>query len=237
MERSNLGSHELLTFDSLPSTSTYLRENSLPIGTVVRAHSQSTGRGRRGNSFHSAEGGLYFSISLPRKMADEDMWAVTFMAAVAVCDAIESYGGCPKIKWVNDIFIGDKKVCGILSEVREDCLILGIGVNVKNTLSAEIRDIATTLEDEGISADADTLLSDILKGLDESFAHYDIHGTVEKYRGRCMLTGRNITYSENGEKKYALAVGIADNGNLICEKDGVTFTLHSGEVFEVRSNK
>ena len=238
MKKSNICGHGLLVFDSLPSTSDYIRENDTQAGAVVRALTQSAGRGRRGNSFISREGGLYFSMKLPRSMPDEDMWAVTFMAANAVCDAISLHGGDPRIKWVNDVYISDKKVCGILCEVRADHIILGVGVNVEKTdLPEEIAHIATTLEDAGIHITADRLLEDVIKYFDVSFAQFDLRETVEKYRRRCMLIDRDIIYTENGEKKQARAIGIADNGNLLCEKDGMTFALHSGEVHTVRRER
>ena len=224
-----------ITFDNLPSTSTYLRENDLPIGTLVRAHTQSAGRGRRGNGFSSEAGGLYFSLSLPRSMPDAEMWAVTFMAANALCDTLEQYGARPKVKWVNDIYINERKVCGILCEVMADRLILGIGVNVENDLPAELAESATTLRAEGVEVKADALLDGIVSSLHGYIDGWDIPEALKRYRSRCMLTGRQITYTENGVRRTATAVGIADNGNLICTRDGNTFTLHSGEVFAVRS--
>ena len=235
MKRNDCSGHTLLTFTSLPSTSDYLRENEVSLGTIVRAISQSAGRGRRGNSFSSMEGGLYFSMKLPRSMPDTDMWAVTFMAANAVCDAIALHGGAPQIKWVNDVYLGERKVCGILCEVRADHIILGVGVNVeKIDFPEEISRVATTLADEGIRITAEKLLFDIIERFDESFAQFDVQETVEKYRRRCMLPGRDITYTENGVKKYARAVDIADNGNLLCERDGESVILSSGEVHTVR---
>lgn len=233
--KGKLCGHDLLTYDLLPSTSDYLKENDLPIGTVVRAHAQSAGRGRRGNGFSSLEGGLYFSVSLPRSMPDSQMWAVTFMAANALCDVI---GERALIKWVNDVYIDGRKVAGILTEVRPDRLILGVGINVKKVdLPPEIKETATSLEECGINKTADAVLEGFFEHFDRYFDIRDVGDALERYRTRSLLTGKEITYTENGERKSAWATGIADNGNLICEKDGATFTLSSGEVFEVRSNK
>lgn len=235
MEKSNICGHPALIFDELPSTSTYLREKGEPAGTLVLARSQSAGRGRRGNSFYS-RGGLYFSVKLPRSMPDSEMWAVTFMAANAVCDAIAELGGKPAIKWVNDVYLCGRKVCGILCEVREDSMILGIGVNLKHTdFPEEIADTATTLEDEGIDVSAQSLCEGIIGHFDRAFEGWLIPEALEKYRARCFLTGKEITYTENGERKYARVTGIADNGNLLCEHEGEKITLHSGEVFGVRN--
>ncbi len=238
MLTSNISGHTVLTFTELPSTSTYLRENCLPAGTVVRAVTQSAGRGRRGNSFSSGEGGLYFSVKLLRSMPEDEMWAVTFMAANAVCDAIAEQGGEPLIKWVNDVYLGGRKVCGILCEVRNDHLILGMGVNVKKThFPPEVAEVATTLEDEGIRVSAEELFVGIIGHFDRAFDRWNLTDTLEKYRSRSMLTGKDVTYTENGEKKYARVTGIAHNGNLLCEKDGESFALSSGEVHTVRTHK
>jgi len=233
VKKSNIREHVLLTFRCLPSTSDYLRENDPPMGVIVRAESQSAGRGRRGNSFLSPSGGLYFSMKLPRSMPDEEMWAVTFMAANALCDAI---GKDAAIKWVNDVYIGERKVSGILTEIRADCIILGVGVNVKKVdLPAKIAPIATSLEENGIRITADELLDGFIRHFDKYFEQWDIPAVLGSYRSRSLLTGKEIRYTENGEVKYATALGIADNGNLICRQEGKSFTLSSGEVFAVRS--
>ena len=236
MEKSSIGSHPALIFGELPSTSTYLRENDEPVGTLVLARSQSAGRGRRGNGFYS-EGGLYFSVKLPRSMPDGEMWAVTFMAANAVCDAVAELGLRPEVKWVNDVYLGGKKLCGILTEVRQDCLILGIGVNLKRAdFPCEIADTVAALEDEGVTVTADALCESIISRFDRAFEGWQIPETLEKYRSRCFLLGRDITYVENGERRCARVTGIADNGNLLCERDGEQLALHSGEVHTVRGS-
>lgn len=233
MKSSNLRSHTLLTFDLLPSTSDYLKENDLPTGTIVRANAQSAGRGRRGNGFLSQAGGLYFSVKLPRSMADGEMWAVTFMAANALCDVI---GEQSSVKWVNDVYIDGRKVAGILTEVRPDSIILGVGVNVKNVeMPPELKETAVSLEEKGIDMTADAVLEGFFAHFDSYFDGWDIPLALEKYRPRSLLTGKEIRYTENGEIKYAKALGIADNGNLICQRDGETFTLSSGEVHTVRN--
>ena len=233
MKTSRIGPFSCLTFDCVDSTSTLLREGDFPHYTVVRALSQTAGRGRRGNPFISPAGGLYFSVKLPRPMVDSEMWAVTFMAANALCDAI---GGRAAIKWVNDIYIDGGKVAGILTEVRADALIVGVGVNVKSVaMPDEIAQSATSLERAGIDITAEELLYCFFEHFDNAFVGWNIPLTLEKYRKRSLLTGKEIRYTENGVKKYATALGIGDNGNLICQRDGKTFALSSGEVFAVRS--
>ncbi|MBO4422670.1 MAG: biotin--[acetyl-CoA-carboxylase] ligase, partial [Clostridia bacterium] len=98
-------------------------------GTVVIAGAQTGGRGRLGRSFFSPEGGVYMSLIL--RPAFDDYTIITPAAAAAVCRALERLGfGC-RIKWVNDIYLSDKKVCGILTEadVAAGWAVLGIGIN------------------------------------------------------------------------------------------------------------
>ena len=110
----------------IPSTNQYLKQKGIEEeyeeGSVVVAESQSAGKGRRGRHFYSpGKCGLYMSVLLkPKKTAQESL-KITAAAAVAVCRAVEkvckvSLG----IKWVNDLYLGEKKVCGILTEAVSD---------------------------------------------------------------------------------------------------------------------
>jgi BirA family biotin operon repressor/biotin-[acetyl-CoA-carboxylase] ligase len=134
----------------------------IPYGSVIIADEQTAGRGRRGRAFYSpAAGSVYLSFILKPAAALENSLLVTIMAAVSVCRAIERVAGDaqrPEIKWVNDIFIGGKKICGILTEAVSDVesgsietLVLGIGVNI-NVPAAEfpedVRDAVGSLRIE-----------------------------------------------------------------------------------------
>ena len=131
-----------LYFEELDSTNSYLKEmaaKGAQEGTIIIANRQSAGRGRLGRSFFSPEEkGIYMSILLRPDISLERAVLITSMAAVAVAEAIEQVSGIQtKIKWVNDIFLNKKKVCGILTEAGIDAetgtleyAVLGIGVNV-----------------------------------------------------------------------------------------------------------
>ena len=112
-------------FEELDSTNRYLKElaakDARP-GTVIIANRQSAGRGRLGRKFFSpGEKGIYMSILLRPDIPLERAVLITSMAAVAVARAIERVSGIEaKIKWVNDIFLKGKKVCGILTEAGID---------------------------------------------------------------------------------------------------------------------
>ena len=111
----------LEVYDCVDSTNTLLKKQAdegAPHGRVIIAREQTGGRGRMGRSFHSPRGtGLYISILLRPEMPPESVLLVTPMTAVAVCQALDS-AQCPtpRIKWVNDIYVGGKKLAGILTE-------------------------------------------------------------------------------------------------------------------------
>ena len=142
---------------SLPSTNTALKAmaaDGAPEGTVLIAGEQTAGRGRMGRSFYSPpDSGLYLSLLLRPDMSAVEATRLTACAAVAVAETIEALSGREaQIKWVNDILVDGRKVCGILTEASVDCengmmrhVIIGIGVNThvpKTDFPEELRSIA-----------------------------------------------------------------------------------------------
>ena len=125
----------IIKLDVTPSTSTYAKENSssLPLPSLIIADKQTAGRGRRGNSFYSPENtGLYMTLLLE---VSNPIPLITPATAVSICRVIEEkFNLEPKIKWVNDIFLNDKKICGILSECftanGKTMVAIGIGINL-----------------------------------------------------------------------------------------------------------
>ena len=107
-------------------------------GYLLISRSQTKGKGRLGRSFFSPDStGIYMSLLLRPKCKAEETTLITTAAAVAVCRSLEKAGVNPQIKWVNDIFVNDKKVCGILAEAGfnagtpcPDYVVLGVGINM-----------------------------------------------------------------------------------------------------------
>lgn len=208
--------------------------------SVVIADRQTEGRGRRGKSFFSPPGsGLYMSILLKPRFKATEAYLITAAAAVAVCRAIEK---CnlkvkPEIKWVNDVYISGKKVCGILTEASVDFesgnpeyAILGIGINLftdKNDFPQELENIAGSVFDQKIS---DNLRNNFAAAvLNEFFDIYDDKETkfIEEYKARSLLTGKRVT-SLMGD---GTVEGITDRAELILKKDdGEIVLLSAGEV-------
>ena len=152
---------ELHCLDTIDSTNTYAKKLALSgaaDGTVVIANNQTAGRGRMGRSFQSPrDKGIYLSVLLRPALTPDKLMPVTAMAGVAVCNAVEQVCGVrPGLKWPNDPVIGNRKLCGILTEVslegetgRVQYLVLGIGINVSHTqedFSPDVAQIATSLE-------------------------------------------------------------------------------------------
>jgi len=226
--------------ESLDSTNTYLKELSKEASTktVVIANTQTKGRGRTGNSFFSPEGGLYMSILLPFEPEfQKTPGLVTAFAAVSVCRAIEKITDkSPKIKWVNDIYLENKKICGILTEATSDKnIILGIGINIippENGFPDDIKNKAGSLFlKRDVPKDIKSILAaGIINNLINTISDKKYSSYTEEYKKRSMLTGKKVSYLKNNVEKHGIVLGIDDNLHLLINNDGNTETLSSGEI-------
>lgn len=229
------------------STNRYLKELAAagaPEGTVIIAEKQSAGRGRLGRIFFSPEEkGIYMSILLRPEIELQRSVLLTSMAAVAVARAIERVSGVKaQIKWVNDIFLNKKKVCGILTEagihMEKSCLdyaVVGIGVNVGvMEFPEELKEIATSVSNEcGFAVSKEVLIDEILKELEQWYPTLWDGSFLEESKKRSVLLGKDILVldvSAEGGSYPAKAVDINELGNLVIERNGVTEVLNSGEV-------
>lgn len=217
----------------IPSTSTYARENAhtLPLPSLIIADKQTAGRGRRGNSFYSPENtGLYMTLLFE---ASAPIPLITPAAAVAVCTVIEkNFGISPKIKWVNDVFLDGKKICGILSEcftVNDKTLIaLGIGINLTTEDFPENLPNAGSL---GINCEKEKLAKDIAEFMLDYVDKPDEENVILQYRNRLFVIGRSIEFCENNIRYSATVKDINSQCNLIVElSDKTEKVLSSGEI-------
>lgn len=210
-------------------------------GTVILAEEQTEGRGRLGRSFYSpAQTGIYMSIILKPQKSLNDFLLITVAAAVGVCRVIKKLTDKkPQIKWVNDIFLDNKKICGILTEAVSnfeigmvESVILGIGINIKtneNQFPEELREIAGSLFSEGITRNqiAAEIINEIMK-LSENLEDKTL---IEEYKKYSLVLGKIISYNKNGEIYTAKAIDINNQGNLVVENEqGETYIIQSGEV-------
>lgn len=215
---------------------------------VFIADGQTNGRGRLGRSFISEGGvGIYLSILTRADSTDSSLAVgITTYAAVTASRVIERMTGLsPEIKWVNDIYLGKKKLAGILTQGVVDpttgrltATVMGIGINILGEPPKELADIATTLEAEYKKAGLDSPTPeriDIAAGIIEEYLrHLDRVGTSEtadEYRSRSFLIGRSVTVHTPTASYPALVTGIDDECHLLLRHpDGTTSSLSTGEV-------
>lgn len=232
---------------SVTSTNTIAKElaaRGVSEGTVIIAHEQTEGRGRMGRSFYSPkESGIYLSIILRPKLSIEDSLLITTCTAVAVAKAIEQIGGVQaRIKWVNDIFIGDKKVCGILTEASLnfesgglEYAVVGIGINISTSaFPDDISHIAGSIftdkpKENPVSS---MLVAQLLNNMAEMTANLADRKYLEEYRCRSFLIGKDICVLKGSSNVIpAVAIDIDDKARLVVEyEDHTREALLSGEV-------
>ncbi len=237
---------KITVFDTLESTNRTARElaKSNNGEQVIIARSQTGGRGRMGRSFFSPDGGLYMSLLLyPDMMASAGVM-ITAAAAVAVARAIDSAAGTKsEIKWVNDVYLGGKKVCGILTEAQTrsdgsiEYAVLGIGINLVAPDGGFPEDIAgragavfDTLTDDADNKLAATVINEFTNIMRGGF---DKAGFLDEYRSRSCVIGHAVDVMRiaDGEATPAFAVGIDDDCRLIVRfANGTEEALGSGEV-------
>ena len=234
-------------YKSLESTNKTAKEMAVagaPHGTVIISDRQTMGRGRYSRSFFSPSGGLYMSIVLrPEVLHFENPTLVTGFAAVSVCEAIESISKkVPQIKWVNDIFIDGKKVCGILTEAVTDFesggldwVVIGIGINVHTRTEEfpnELQSVATSIyPDENISGVRNKLSAEIINRILCFETTPNEAEIFEKYKKRLMILGKEITVIQNQTEYRATAIDVDSVGHLIVKNEkGEIITLFSGEI-------
>ncbi len=231
---------------SVSSTNTLAKEMAAQgavEGTVLIALEQTEGRGRMGRSFYSpSSSGIYFSIILRPKLKLEDSLLITTATAVAVSQAIETVAGVKSgIKWVNDIYLGDKKVCGILTEASLnfesgslEYAIVGIGINIDtNDFPEDISHVAGALFSQKPTGSPITsiLVAEVLNNMAKCMNTLTDKAYLDEYRRRSFLIGKDILVLKGKETLYAKAIDIDDQARLVVEYEDKTIeALNSGEV-------
>ncbi len=209
---------------------------------LIIARSQTAGRGRMGRSFLSPEGGLYFSFLFHPEGSASESLSITVAAAVAAARAIDLLaGGQSQIKWVNDIYRGGRKVCGILTEAKLGAggrvcyAVLGIGVNLippSGGFAPEIADRAGALFPPG--TDTSAIRPSLAAAIVNEFERIRQTGEdfLSEYRERSLLPGREIlVLRPDGQEIPAVAEGIGDDFSLLVRyADGRREALSSGDV-------
>ena len=231
---------DISVFSSVTSTNTILKEmaeQGAKEGTVIIAEEQTAGRGRTGKQFYSPKGtGIYISILLRPDIPAEESLFLTTSAAVATARAIEDVSDKRAlIKWVNDIYLEDKKTCGILTEGafnvetgKLDYAIVGIGINVcipDGGFPDNIKYIATAIFDKQTDSinKRSILIANLLDYFMEYYKDFKSKSYVKEYIERSMIIGKTITVIEGSKTSVAKAIDIDKNCRLKVQfEDGTT---------------
>lgn len=239
---------QVLCFDALPSTNSFLKELSRQgeeRDTLCLALSQTKGRGRLGRTFDSQPGmGLYLSLLLHPRIPPEKILPATGLAAVAAARGVESASGLSAgIKWMNDLISNQKKLCGILAELDASPegslrgLIMGVGINIhqkRENFPQELRDTATSLALEGHPASLLPLAAAVggeLLRLPMLLEKGEYEEYAKEYRRRCVTLNKEVLLVKNGTSAPAYALDIDEGfGLLVRRPDGTAETITMGEV-------
>lgn len=239
---------DLRCLEEIDSTNSYLKREALlgaAHGTVAVANHQTAGRGRRSRGFVSPpDKGVYLSMLLRPQLPPSALICTTGMAAVAVCNAVERTAGVrPGIKWTNDLVLGGKKLCGILTELSvegetgmAESLIIGAGVNVsqdREDFGPEVAEIATSLALEGYRVSRSALAAAMIEEL--SHLSDALGGNTEKwvdaYRRDCVTLGKTVRLLWSEGQREAAALDVDNQfGLMVRFPDGSETVVRTGEV-------
>jgi len=245
---------KIIYLEEVDSTNNYAKTiaaEGCEEGTVVLAESQTCGRGRLGRSWSSApKTGIYMSVVLRPAIAPEDVQVMTIAASVAVVSAIKKVTGIDAgIKWPNDIILGAKKVCGILTEMnsemeRVNFLVLGIGMNVNqeaDDFTGELRETATSLKafalEEGLHIKSfcrSELIRELLlelEGLYDMVVRGSTKEIIDEWKKHSVTLGKQVKVKGRNFEYRGIAVDITGDGRLSVKcDDGIIREVLSGEV-------
>jgi len=187
------------------------------VGLVVVADEQIKGRGRLDREWISPAGGLYFSAVFKNRND------ISLLAGVAVAKTLQEFGINAKIKWPNDIIVGEKKIAGILVEIFREYAIVGVGVNMKEPPLPT----ATSVSEQGMSISKDELL-------ERTIENFGTANVFEEYRRLSATIGRNVRVEMVNGSVEGVARDIDEHGRLILECNGEIKKIASGDCIHLR---
>lgn len=235
---------KILIYEEIPSSNVKAKElalNGEKEFTVVIAKRQTQGKGRLGRKFISdSENGLYMSIIFKPDLSPANCVDITVLTAVAVLEAIkETSQAFPKIKWINDIYINDRKVCGILAEStcennKLTNVIVGVGINItppKNGFDKEIQDIATSIFEKTTPENYKEMLC--AKIIDNIIYHYNNMNKkayMATYKEYSNIIGKEVDVYVGNEIIQGIAIDINEKAELVVKtKNNDICVFNSGE--------
>jgi len=225
------------------------RQDQLVLPMLILADQQTGGRGRGSNQWWAAAGSLTFSLLIdsPQLGIVSQKWPVLSLSTgLAICEALEQIapGGDFGVKWPNDVYCAGRKLCGILIEspsASRGRVIVGIGLNVNNSLAAappDIQSVATSLVDYlQRPLDMTGVLLNLLASLQTRWQELGTAGfelqTVD-FRRRCVLDGRTIQVSSGPRLITGRCLGIDDSGSLVLQTENGREEIASGSVVSIQ---
>ena len=245
---------KILRYESVSSTNNevaQLASRGAEEGTAVVADEQTAGRGRLQRTWASRKGaGLYFSILLRPKISQDRWPLITFMAALAVGDALQE--ACEletEIKWPNDLLAGERKICGILAEVVETelgrAVVLGIGINLTSeAYPKELAGRAVSVAELAVRpVERELVLAALLRALTRRYVQMQEPGgaslIIEEWMGRSSYgEGKLVRVTNGDEILTGVTRGLENDGALRLEiHGGAIKTIRAGDVVQVRAEK
>ena len=241
----------ILRFDSLDSTNNEARDQAkvgAAEGLCIVARQQTAGRGRNGRNWVSEkDAGLFFSIILRPKFDPQHFPLITFAAGIAAFDSLASLGIEPDIKWVNDILINGKKICGILAETVETpkglAVVLGVGINLRSfNFPPDIAEVATSIEAETLQrTDPNSVLEKFTTRFSEVYGELSgSNGSVkilELWTTRSSYeSGKEVQVKLENEAFEGTTEGLEPNGALrVRLENGELRIVTAGDIKKLRS--
>ncbi|NNF98074.1 MAG: biotin--[acetyl-CoA-carboxylase] ligase [Desulfobacteraceae bacterium] len=233
--------YKIYFHQQLPSTmdaALELARNGCDAFTVVIAEQQAKGRGRLNRVWHSTKGGLYFTLVLRPEISPVFLFQINFAVALCIVQMLnELFGIEAGIKWPNDILVGKKKICGMLSQMEAEAehvsfLNVGIGLNVNNLPSAVEPGAISIFEILGTKVARRKILSDFLARFEAFLNQNDIGNILVQWR-QCSLTlGRTVRVVTTNNVVEGRAIDIDENGGLTIRlADGTEKTVVYGDCF------
>jgi BirA family biotin operon repressor/biotin-[acetyl-CoA-carboxylase] ligase len=235
-------------FDHLASTNDVAMQLGLKQaceGTLVLAESQTKGRGRVGRDWYSPKyKGIYLSLILKPEILPQSASILTLLSAVSICEAIKEVSGLEcRIKWPNDILLGNKKLGGILTELNAEMdkinfVVIGIGLNVNNDKKTLVSNATSLREERGENVNRVILLQEILRKLETNYVLLQRKGApsvIDKWREHNITLGRRVKVYYQKEHMEGQALDIDTDGGLLVRKDsGVNVKVMAGDVVHCR---
>ena len=233
--------HHRLSADSTMHLARTLARGGADEGTLVIAERQTAGRGRLDRSWLSPRGGIYMTLVTRPAVAPAQAPRINLLVAVVIADAIERlYGLAARVKWPNDVLIGDRKMCGILAEMDAECdavrfVNVGIGLNANSVIAAEQRSAVSLLELLGAPVNRVQLVTQIVQGILDALPRLTGEALLDEWRNRTITIGRQVSIVAPGTSVSGVAIDINSSGALLVrDSSGQTHEVVAGDCLHAR---